>query len=270
MVRLRRVARLTRIHCEYVEFFLVDASTSEIAAVERISVDLLGRLANAVASQLEVDAIPKRMVLIGVGKAVELNRLPAVIRDAPYLRQGSGLWIPRCGIGVVPLGNGSRVQRTIIHELVHGLLDQFSDGFKFPRALEEGFASTSEALLTYNMRKPKQSQIPLCDSGPLNQTESAKGNVSIDRLLGLLENGSNSKEYTDEDYEASVMGTWLHAFLTRMGRDNRKIRNILGKIQRNGLRSGREIHIWLMSATGLTESELDAQFAEFCRGKPPR
>lgn len=253
---------VTRVRRGFVSFWLAECSEADISSLEGLALETLDRLKRAVEAQLEVGASRARLDIVCLGESRTLDGLPEPLRSIPYLLDGCGVWAPRFGVGVVPMRNKGRVLEIVVHEIVHGLLYVLSEGFEYPPALEEGFARIAERLLTEGQPASGESQGRSWedprDRFPSSELKTVKGLLTFRR--------SASPRYQPSDYQAAVMGTWLHVFLTRLGRDHEPLRHVLGAIRTRRLVTGAEVQRWIEDATSMSSEELERRFADFCAG----
>lgn len=246
---------------EYIDFWLLSCNEPESNAVRSLSTQWLIDLARGVKFQLLVDTPTPQISMLCIGEAVTPISVSAWINNLPYLRQGSGVWLPSHGLGIVDISKHRNPQQTIIHEISHGLIEGLSRGFKYPAALEEGLCRILDNSVTRVNGLPiKLSVTDQCASRSQEFLNSSDC-IPAQELLALRLSGA---EYSDCEVKIATVGPWLYGFLTALGRRTPALRQLLGQIRRNCLQDPEKIYAWILQETRLSSEQFEKGFAAYC------
>lgn len=173
-----------------------------------------------------------------------------------------GYWVRGFSIGVVRFEQNAFIERTLLHELVHALLEITTDGFLFPYVLEEGYAQAAcESLLFDSADWPSDRWKFEEKWGPGRRIDPEHRRTV--RELIRYELGGESSELVF----VANLAIPLHRFLMRQSLARPVAGAFLRELRDAGASGGVDVYQWLASQFEGGAAELEESFSRFCSGK---
>lgn len=257
---LKRKAKVRAFSRGYAVLYAVECSTEEERETAEITDAELVVLRRGMEHYCGSSRKLKRIHVLCIGRGARVEGFPASIRQAVHDPFGWGEWDCELDVGLALFQDELPMRRIVLHELCHALLHRLSQGFRYPSAIDEGFARRAEFF------------VPSAAGGTAWRTsidavyearyylEPLHGSMSIRELLSF-----NARDHWRKDvYQFARMTGWSFWFNMYLGTLGNVLETLLPELRRRNIRSADGVLKWLNEATGLDESALEKRFAEYC------
>ena len=260
--RLRWRARVVGVRRGYVRLYAVDCSDSQFSEICAVTVDELLRLRRALQTYTGAGSNCRRLRVLCFGGSATFARAPELLTRRLDSRLGRGVWIRGLRAAVVLFDGTIPVRRIIIHELTHAFVDLFTEGYRYPLAVEEGFARAMEYLLRPD---PVPGTMVTCVGG---QEWESQRYLSPSECLSVRELLFDPKRYWDKRSGALAQMTnlsfWPNVYLAKLSHERPILRMILRELRMRGIRTPEGVYQWLLNTSGMNEHDFEKGLRQFC------
>lgn len=272
---LHTATGLSQMRIGFIQLFAAHCTSEELGYLRAINaarfLQLGTRMARLVEATVDIPTI--RMLCFGSNATHE--HIPPPLRacfepELPFnhWKQLRAFWAPSMSVVFVRFQGDMSIERVLVHEVAHGLLNVLTNGFPYRPAISEGFARCFEYALS-----PKR------DCSAWNGQDRGSGEKG--RLLDSEHTSVRELmffEFRDhmwedvlslEPFTRSAM--WFNVFLRNISERRPSVKRILIELHQKDIQTPDGVYQWLQQATGMSADELERQFYLFCtKGVQPR
>ena len=119
-------------------------SIEENAWVSELNGQFVELACNRVQRDFGTNALSVPINAYVVGSRARLRGLPISLRESPPIQGTRGCWVPTLGVIILRAQSPAKMMRSVIHELVHAVLDRCGCVGSLPPAICEGYAMLLE------------------------------------------------------------------------------------------------------------------------------
>lgn len=257
---LRTATGLSQIRIGFIELSAAHCTSEELGYLRAINaarfLQLRTRIARLVDAAIDVPTI--RVLCFGSNATHE--HVPPAIRacfdpELPFnhWRQLRAFWVPSMAVVFVRFQGDMSIERVLVHELAHGLLDVLTDTFPYRPAIDEGFARCFEYALS-----------PRRDCSACKGEDRGSGEKG--RLLDSEHISARElvfSEFSDHMWEDPLAlapftrsAMWFNVFLRIISKHRPGVKRILAELREKNVRTPEAVYQWLQQATGMSADEL--------------
>jgi hypothetical protein len=258
-----RVALHTRVQVvrkAHARLYAVDCSSEELAELESIQEWTIVEAGKIVRRALSTLAPVRRLRVVCLGRAARPAGMPVEVRR--FLDHGAwGTWYPRSNTGMVRFISDERIDRPLLHELAHGVLDSLTGGFPYPYAVGEGLSRFVDASLTgklgHNPHLWKTGSVP---------RQCCWADSECMPIVELLSYRPAYPQPDDLTFQArvSIFSLWLYAYLLRLASFRPAVRRMFVDLWKKRIYTPDGVYSWLQEASGVDAGALEESFRQFC------
>lgn len=265
IIRLRAKWKVSVFRRAYVRLYAINCRAEELAQVNNIETSQLITLAETLQRWLHITgAIPPVRVFF-FGRDTKHEDTPKPIRGFLFSSMGYGAWLCQIGTIVILFHDRVPVRRILLHELTHALLDLLTNGFQYPRAIEEGYAR----LMEYHI-KGNDSDIER--EKHLGDYGSGKGGyltdpefMSIRELLFFDVVKHWNKGDAPAFYRMVKAAFWLNTYLAKLKHQCGPIvEKMLAELKSRNITTPENVYQWIKQTCAMEEVELERGFYRYC------
>jgi len=258
LARWRRHSRAERLTCAGMPCYAIGLHACDREALHAIADTTLLRAREIVAYHLglrpPVPSFRVPIVVVGSGVAGVSSRVLDTF-SIPWLRQNrtGGAWFGHLNtIVIIPCY--VPIARLVVHEYAHALFDAWSNGFRWPFMISEGFAFLVEHWCS-PARVPAQQGTCRIDC-PL----------SFRDLLNL-----DVESYLAMPVSWRTLPRWVITFLGHVPRDGRPLLySVIRGLWNCNACTPERAYEWIVRESRLEPGQLEKEFRRYCSGDDPR
>ncbi len=266
---LRRRMHVTVRRLPHATVYGLDCSPEETAELEAVDGHDIVDLLNAIRFEVGQTRTQPFVRVLCFGRNARTERVPWPISQ--YLKVGHAwVWVRKVNAAVMMFNDNDSARNYILHELGHAFIDQLTDTFPYPYALEEGFVG-----LVCNYLWPLPHLEAAADRASYCHPESWRGldDADVIPIRELLLYRTEESQFPREDKTAeefarlqhvATLSRWLVSYLCWLGWHRPIVRRILREARERQLHDPRAIYEWLLHKSEMSEQELEKSFYLFC------
>jgi len=247
---------------DVLDLYALECSQGEESILTDLASDSFVRVREALKDMFafERDVAPIR--IIAIGSDVTPERLKKVrsqgllsLLNYPF----PGSWWRDFRVGLASFEQNAFIERTILHEFVHGMISAVSEEFQYPYVLEEGFAvAACESMFFQSPDWPSGAWVTGAVSAPPTRKDPEQL-MTVSELLRFRIAG-----LTGTSARVCELSLFLHRFIMLLSRGHPSLRQVLVEAKTQNLCTGAEVHDWICQNANMNCAELEASFLSFC------